>query len=32
MKNEKRVIRFETHGPAHSGMPAMEVEEVTHGG
>jgi len=28
MKNEKRVIRFETHGLAHSGMPAMELDQA----
>jgi uncharacterized cupin superfamily protein len=28
MKNVKRVIRFETHGPADTGMPAMELDQA----
>jgi uncharacterized cupin superfamily protein len=28
MKNDKKVIRFETHGPAATGMPAMELDQA----
>ena len=28
MKNVKRVIRFETHGPATTGMPAMDLDQA----
>ena len=28
MKNEKKVIRFETHGPASTGMPDMELDQA----
>ena len=28
MSKEKKVIRFETHGPADTGMPAMELDQA----
>ena len=28
MKNEKNVIRFESHGPASTGMPVMELDQA----
>ena len=28
MSKEKKVIRFETHGPADTGMPAMELNQA----